>query len=255
MKNIFDIDHHSASTINSFIEYRTKWYLNKIRGIKMPFSHAAARGTACEHGMNHYLTVSKNIDECVSEALKKYTESSLGLADNFDIRQSIGRCVSAGIESFKKRGYDDGNTTLQNSISVFLDGCSLPTTGYLDYLRPDRVIDNKCVAKTPTMTKDKKHYQHKQAYIIQGAIYWKATGLKPYFHYVIPLKDEVKVVEEVVSNDDLEWGLKYATKAAQTLEKIYENPISGDLMEAFFFPNADALFGDEIGKILSEFGL
>ena len=255
MENIFGIKHHSASSINSFIEYRSKWYINKIKGIKLPFGHAAARGTACEHGMNHFLSVSKNIDECVSEALKKFTSETMGLSDNFDIRQSIGRCVSAGIESFKQRGYDDDETRLQEKISITLDGCSLPTIGYLDYLRPDRVIDNKCVSKTPSMTKDKKRHVHKQAYVLQGAIYWAATGLKPYFHYVIPLKDEVKIVEAVVTDDDLEWGIKYATKAAQMMERIYENPIDGSLMDAFFLPNADALFGDEIGTILSEFDL
>ncbi len=161
LNNLFGIKHHSPSTLNSFIGYRHEWYLKKIRGVNFPGNHHITRGTAVEAGINHYLSGDNSLEECIKAALGVWGEACIALGENFDMRQSIGPCVKAGIESFSQRNYDDGNTKLQNSISIVLDGCEMPTIGYLDYLRPDRLIDNKCVSKTPTFDKFKKTYKQK----------------------------------------------------------------------------------------------
>lgn len=257
-ENLFDIKHHSPSTLSNFIERRYEWYLKKIRGISFPGSHPMARGKAVEEGINHYLRAgdSVTITECVQAGIDEWAKEILSLGENFDMRQSIGPCIVAGIESFRQRGYDDGQTQLQEKISIVLDGCSLPTIGYLDYLRKDRVIDNKCVSKTPTFDKVTNLYKQKQGYVIQAAVYEAATGRPPFFHYVIPLKTEVKIVEARFSNEELDWGLKLATKAAQAIETIISNPIDGALFEAMVFPNPDQLYeGAQQSIVLKEFKL
>lgn len=256
LNNIFDIKHHSASTINSFIGYRHEWYLKKIRGVAFPGNHHMSRGKAVEEGINHYLKNECGVDECVKAALEVWGKEIIALGESFDMRQSIGKCVAAGIDSFRERGYDDGGTSMQDKISVVLPGCELPTIGYLDYLRQDRIVDNKCVSKTPTLNKVTKRYKHKQDYIIQGAIYKLATGLDPYFHYIIPLKDSVNIVEEGITEEDYDWGIKLAAKAAQAIERIIANPIDGDLFEAMMFPNVDAIYeGAQLNITLKEFDL
>ncbi len=256
LNNIFDIKHHSPSTINSFIGYRHEWYLRKIRGVSFPGNHHMARGKAVEEGINHYLKHECGVDEAVKAALELWGNEIMTLGDNFDMRQSIGKCVAAGIDSFREKGYDDGGTSMQDKISVTLPGCDLPTIGYLDYKRTDRIVDNKCVSKTPTQNKATGRYKHKQDYILQGAVYKLATGLDPYFHYIIPLKGEIKVVEEGITDEEFDWGIKLATKGAQAIERILANPIDGDLFQAMMFPNVDAIYeGAQLNITLKEFGL
>lgn len=255
--NLFEIKHHSPSSISSFIEYKHQWYLQKIRKVKFPGSHPMARGKAVEEGLNYFLANDDaSLEDCIKAGLKLWGEEIMALGENFDFRQSLGKCISKAIDSFKERGYDDGKTEMQNKINITFEGCDLPTIGFLDYLRPDRLIDNKCVSKTPSLDKATGLYKQKQGYIIQAAVYEKATGMEPFFHYVIPQKDDVKIVEARFSKEDLTWGLKYATKAAQAIEKILANPVDGELMQAFMFPNMDAIFnGTDMNIVMNEYGL
>lgn len=255
--NIFDIKHHSPSTVNSFIEYRHQWYIQKIKGIRFPGSHAMARGKAVEQGINHYLeNDSPTIEECIAAGIKLWSEEIIALGDDFDIRQTLGPSIKAAIKHFSEKGYDDGNTKTQQEIRVTLPGCELPFKGYMDFLRPDILLDTKCVGRTPTWDKSNQCYKQKQGYTLQAAIYQKATGLNPVFIYIIPLKEGVKVIEAPFLQSELDWGLKLASKAAQAIEQIISNPLDGDLMQAFMFPNPDAIYGGEsLNLTLSQFGL
>lgn len=246
-----ELKHHSASSINSFIEYRPDWFLARIRGIYSKAGVAASRGTAVEAGINHYIEQEKgDVKECIKHALEVYTKDSIGSPENFDIRQSIGPCVIAGVQSFEDRGYIVNPPKLQAEINCKLPGCKKGVYGKLDYLFDDSVVDNKVTAKTPSALK--------QGYVLQGAIYRFATDLPVRFHFIIPQKTGVKIKEIELTDDDYAFGLELATKAAQNIELIFDriSEFDGSLLEALFFTNPSAVWDYTTKQLHSEqFGI
>lgn len=255
--NIYDIKHHSPSTCNSFIEYRHQWFLQKIRGLRLPGSHPMARGKAVEEGINFYLkNEGAEFVDCIKAGIELWDKEIIALGDNLEFRQSLGPCIKEGIKFFQSKGYDDGMTVTQAEIKVTLGKCKLPFKGFLDFLRPEILLDTKCVGKTPSMDKATGLYKQKQGYCLQAAVYQAATGLDPCFIYIIPLAKEIKVIEAPFSQSDLDWGLNLATRAAEAIETIISTPIEGSLFQALMFPNPDAIYGqDNLNIVLGEFGL
>ena len=232
-----ELKRHSPSSLSSFIEYRSSWFIQRIRGEYNKAGVFAARGTAVEAGMNHYIENDVKIEDCIKHALGVYTQESIGQPDNFDVRQSIAPCVKAGIQSFEELGYLIDPPVLQAEINCSLEGCRKGVYGKLDYLfEGKKIVDNKVVSKTPSSLK--------QGYILQGAIYRYATGLPIDFHFVVPLKTGVKIKIITLTDEEYEYGLRLATRAAQCVETIFDNldHMDGDLLEALFFTNPCSVF-------------
>jgi len=253
-EDIKELKHHSPSSISQFIEYRSAWYISRILGIKAKSGIAAVRGTAVEEGLNFYLSEQDaSMEDCIKHALKNFDESYKTITSNdVEIRQSVGPCVRAAIESFDQKEYTYFGPELQKELSDFpkliLPGCKRPIYGKLDYFFDGKkVVDNKVVAKTPTYDKFEKQYKIKQAYIIQGAIYHAVTGLPVTFHFVIPLKESVNIVEHTLTKKEIKYGLDLASKAAQAIETIYDSiyTMDGNVLKAFFFPNPTSVFNEE----------
>lgn len=239
---------HSASAINSFLGYRSAWYLNKICGIRVPVGGAAHRGTAIEAGINHYIENDDiSIEDCIKHALEVFEKESLGCTPDFDMRQSVGPCVIAGIKSFEDRGYLLDPPTLQAEINTMLPGCNVNLYGKLDYLFNDRVVDNKVVSKTPKSLK--------QDYVVQGAIYRFATKLPVYFHFIVPQKTGIKIVEIKLTDEEYKKGLELASLAAQSIETIFENlpSMDGELLKALFFSSPEKLWSYDEKVVHSDF--
>jgi len=246
-----ELKRHSPSSLSSFIEYRSSWFLYRIRGIYVKAGVYAARGTAVEAGINYYIENDVKLEDCVKHALKVYTEESVGQPNNFDIRQSIAPAVKAGIDSFEEKGYLLDPPLLQAEINCNLEGCRKGVYGKLDYLFEGKcVIDNKVVSKTPSSLK--------QGYILQGAIYRYATGLPVKFHFIVIQKSGIKIKEITLTDEEYEYGLALAARAGQCVEKIFDNldHLDGDLLESIFFVNPTALFDSTDKQVQGkEFGI
>jgi hypothetical protein len=245
-----ELKRHSASQLNSFIGYRADWFLQRIRGIRTGVGVHAYRGTAVEAGMNHFIENEVSVEECVKHAFAVYAQESIGSPDNFDIRQSVGPATIAGIKSFEEKGYFIDPPVLQAEISCLLPGCRVQLYGKLDYDFDNIIIDNKVVGKTPSSLK--------QDYILQGAVYRYATGKDVKFHFVIPQKKGIGIKEIQLTDKEYDFGLQLASKAAQCIERIYDNlaNLDGELLESLFFTNPSALYDPKAKKLHSEqFGI
>jgi hypothetical protein len=242
-----ELKRHSASQLNSFIEYRSSWYLQRIKGIRTNVGVHAFRGTAVEAGINYFIENDDATKEsAIKHALSVYSDEAGVQTNDFAIRQSIAPCVIAGIESFEDKGYFLNPPELQSEINIRLPGCKIDLYGKLDYKFADKVVDNKVTSKTPKSLK--------QGYILQGAVYKKATGLPVVFHFIVPLKTSTKVVEIELSDDDYAYGMELATTAAQHIERIYDSldGIDGRLLDALFFTNPSSLFNWDEKSLHSE---
>lgn len=245
-----EIDHLSASHINTFITNRPKWYARYFRGgIKFTGSVNTVRGHAVEEGVVHYLTQERDLTKSIEAGMKVYNEKIIGIPDKLEIRQSVAPLIKTLIQGTDDyAGYDEvlisqGKPETQAPIKIFLDGCSIPVTGYMDFLFKNAVYDNKAVSKTPDSLS--------QDYVVQASIYRKATGLPVFFMYGIATKKtQIKCIK--LSDDDYRYGLKLATQAAQAIERIIENPIDGRLMEALMFPDPDGGYGGPEQKEVCE---
>lgn len=239
-----ELKHLSASTINAFITNRPKWFASKFLGLGFNGSIHTTRGHAVEAGIVSWLRQG-DMTQAIKDAMEEYDKKIVGIEDNIEFRQSVGPLVKVGIEGTDDfSGYEEfkakyGKAKTQEKISVNLDGCSIPVIGYLDFLYGKRIIDNKVSGKSPSCLS--------QDYILQGAIYKKATGLPVSFMFEIANKKPiVKIIE--LSDDDYKFGIQLATKAAIAIERILDNPIDMDLMRAFMFPDPSGGYGGEEQK-------
>lgn len=247
---MLELKNISASQINEFITNRSMWFAKKFRGLKTPMNLPMARGRAVEAGINYFVSNDKSdITAAVKAAMDEYDKASSGLVDDLTFRQSIGPTTTKMISHFNSICETlKSKPRIQEKIEIYLDGCSIPLTGYLDYIWDARCVrDCKVTGKTPSELTD--------AYKIQGAIYRHVTKLPVVFTFGI-CKKEFDIKEIKLSEDDFMWGLKIATKAAQAIEKIVSTPIDGELIEAFLFPNTDAGYSKEdVNLILKEYGV
>lgn len=251
------LDRHSASAINSFIEYRSEWAMQRIfKCSKFKENLDTARGKAIEEGINFFIDGvqkmtdengerigSPNPDRCAEHAVKIFTNltETIESEKKIDYMQSIYPSVTEAVASYQAK-YNVKNLKKQVKIEGKLPGCRLPILGYLDYEETGiRVIDNKVKGKTPSSLP--------QGYIIQGGIYNHITGLPVEFHFEIPLKKETKMLVLKLSKEEAEYGLKMACEAAKSIEKIFDGIASGlfdyDMLKSIFFPNMASVFGED----------
>lgn len=241
--------HLSPSHINSFIAYRQSWFISYGLNQRGPGNPNMYRGTSVEEGVNWFIAKrtpadwgSNSIDpDLVTNAVKKAQATfAMKCAESNDdpnwMMQSIEDCTRAAIDHFA--GIWGSNIPIsQKKINTVLDGVKIPVIGYLDYTLPNVIQDLKVSGTTPTKIKGTDgEYHLKQDYIIQGSIYRWSEGLPVEFHYMIPLKGGVKAVVVPLTDRDYEWGLQYATMAAQKIELVFNT-----LSKPFEFQDKDDL--------------
>jgi hypothetical protein len=256
---------HSPSSISSFISYRTTWYLSRFLGLQVDFgSDATSRGKAVEEGVNKILEIlPANEYEYWSITDPAYNELFMEGVEtcNNVFKKEIGKLniiPDANYMRFASQAIAESIDYLmslnpveiiqQVPITTSLDGCTMPIKGYIDYVVK---VDNDQYVILDKKTASRSESSLSQAYVIQGAIYHKAMKE----HYGIParavtfdfsifLKNELKVNQIPMSENDINYGLRLASKAGQSIEKIKEASelLGADHMKAMFFPDIDSIF-------------
>lgn len=273
---VFDLKHHSPSSISLFIERRALWWLKVTEKTPFKGSEHTARGTAVEQGINKYFESKKDnlgyeLEDCIAYAHGIFAKETVGMIIAPTFRQTINECVKVGIESFTtgcnsnklknrlENGKDfvgfEGIPNMQTKISIHPDGLEKPIIGYLDYYYdgfkgytekiPNAIVDNKVSSKTPS--------ELSQGYKIQGAVYAKATGKDVYFHFIVPLKTGVTTKIIKMLPEDIEYGWNMAVAAAKCIETIKDSYIDMNTLKAMFFPNPASLFGGSDVKMVLDY--
>jgi hypothetical protein len=253
--NGLNMNYLSPSTINSYIERRGTWYRQKVEGMKFQANPNMARGTAVEHAINCWLATGDS-KEMVMQALAKFdlelkdwikTASKSGMDKHDEIRATI-----PGLVEVAYRHYDMEFTArkpiTQHKISCNLPGVQREILGYLDYFRPQFLVnDSKVVSKTPAGLS--------QGYIIQGSLYKLATGCDVVFDFFIPNKTPVaKSIK--LSDDEFIYGLSYATEAAKVLEELETCEDPKRIMKLMAFPNLSSFWTyEEKAEAAAEYGI
>lgn len=236
--NGIKLPYFSVSTVNSFIENRFGFYQSKIKMTPFNGNQFMARGTAVEHGVNTWLekrdhpdllsvTLAKFDEECVKAGLSKIQVE--------DFRDTIQGLLDVALGFYKNEFSETGALT-QQKIACKLDGVDRDYLGYLDYLQFDKAVrDSKVVNKTPSKLK--------QAYILQGALYNKATGLPVFFDFFVDNKKPIhKAIQ--IKEEEIAYGISYLTAASKVLEELQECDNPKRIIELMSFPNLEAFYSD-----------
>ena len=239
--NNIHIPHLSASTINSFIGSRYGFYQSKVKGAPFQGNQYTARGTAVEHAVNCWLETGNQ--DGIAVALKKFDEevarAGLSRMAVEDERETIPGLVELAL-NFYGEVFAKNKAITQHKIDVQLDGISRKVVGYLDFYQFELAVrDSKVVSKTPSKLS--------QAYVLQGALYRKATGLPVTFDFFIPNKKPVQK-SITLSDDEYIFGLSYLTRAAQVIEEIESCESPSRLMELMSFPDLSSMYNEHEKK-------
>jgi hypothetical protein len=240
------IPHLSPSTINSFIERRSAFFDSKVLRAPFTANPAMARGTAVEHGINEWLRDPSLLPNLADIALEKFDQelvkyvkmaSQSALDDMASLRLSIPGLVECAYKHFSSI-WTFGMPIGQAPVNCKLPGVKRKITGFMDYFRPGKeVIDCKVSAKSPGKLS--------QGYCIQGAIYHHFTGMPVEFHFIVANKTpKTEIIR--MTEDDIVFGLSYATRAAELLEELEECANPKRVMEICMgFPNLSSLWNYE----------
>lgn len=249
--NGIHLPHLSASTINSFLERRYSWFNQKVRRTPFKTNPAMCRGKAIEAAINEWLNGTVDPENLSKYALSVY-DSELndwrcqqkGYKPEEDVvRLSIPAMMEVGFAHFKDL-YLIQRPTQQEKVSIQLDGVSRPVVGYMDYHIPTvRVDDCKVVGQSKSKLP--------MGYIIQGAVYRKATGVPVMFHFIVDNKKPV-VKTLTLTDEEYSFGLRYMTRAAQVIEELEVCEDTRRMLELMSFPNLEVVWDDSEKKELME---
>lgn len=234
---------YSPSSINSFLDYRARWYLEKVKKMKGVESVDMMRGKCVELGINRvYQGLSQ--DEAISTALADYDTmvAPLDIDEAADAKKPIAELIALGIETLKPYGALKG---MQRKIWVEQDkvsGSHLPWVGYVDYdFEGDVIVDLKVAGRTPSGLS--------AGHARQGSFYHKHTPetKRTDFVYLIPLKAGCKTITFTLQDADRHWNSMMA--GMHTLQTIFSNITDPKLLDAVFTPSTtDYWLNDDLSR-------
>jgi len=184
----FNLQHTSASSINTWAKAPDVWVADKLFGIRNPVGAAAHRGNAVEAALINILAYGVEKNEAINQAIEAFNSKTalLGDAKTESERSSIAAFVECGLQALSEYGqpfFEAGGKQSKIELLARGAGWELPVIGFLDlvYPRHGLVIDIKTTHKAPsTMSADHNR---------QAAIYRKASGnAQVRFLYITPKK-------------------------------------------------------------------
>jgi len=169
----YDIDHLSASSLNTWIACPSMWVMERLIGRKVPGGCAMHRGTAVEHGVSIGLfDLEAKASDCAIAALARYDELAAVSGDpkRETERGNVPGMVAQGLIELRRFGQPDAPPEgyHQHRVEIELQDVAVPIIGFLDFEYPGRIVDLKTTMRVPSTMSE----AHKR----QGAIYKKARG-------------------------------------------------------------------------------
>ena len=239
----------SPSTVNSFVQYKHSWYMQKVLGASFSSTHYFERGKAVEEGTRLVLE-GESLEDATSAANKMMRESFEKLSLSQEDRDE---CVEYALkmrdyikfasDGLRKYGElndrkDPSWTKLGVRIEYKHPKVPIPFYGFLDFKYDDVVVDLKVKSKKPSSLD--------QGYIYQGLIYQWGTGLPVVFEQLSENKSGFSLTPFWVNKEPYLIEHERALIAAtHSLIAVYEAIDEGDpekLIRAMSFPNLSAVW-------------
>lgn len=241
--------HLSPSTINSFIERRSEWYMNKVAKVtKFKTTDYLQRGKGVEAALQHWLET-RNFDEAVKVGVSELFDFPDGELQGEELeklhahKEDLPKYLGKAIEVYS--GYL-GFRKAQHKIEVLVEGCTIPIIGYIDFLFSGFWTDLKVLSRKPSGLS--------QGYMIQGAVYYLATGLPGTFTCLVKNNPKSGPVfhcyEEVLSQQkrSIEYYVEYIKLACRAIEGVYKSVHNGDtdaLVKHMSFPSLESFYSEK----------
>lgn len=229
MQNLY-MSNYSPSSINTFIDYRTRFYLERVLKLKSEANLKMEFGKNIEEAITNCL-INKNlsIDEITQKAVDDWYLQTLLEEQSEEVTKmgdKIPALIETGYEALKKYGNLIG---AQRRIEVDVPDVSLPFVGVVDFdFENDVIIDLKVTGSTPS--------KMSSAHARQGAFYKEHTpdNKKTIFVYLVPLKTKINVVEIELNNSKEHYN--NLISAAKTIDYLL-NIEDLKVLEKIFYPN------------------
>lgn len=224
----------SPSNVNSFIDFRSMWFLTKVLKKELLKSPDMYRGIAVEGAITLALSGQSDVGAATATALQQYDESTadLDVDETKETRASIPALIALGIETLKPYGKLVGT---QRKVWVEhgeFNATVLPWMGYIDFeFEGGVIVDLKVTKRAPS----KLSGSHAR----QGAFYraFCPNATRVDFVYLVALKREVKAT--ILPLEDYENHLEDLRQGAVSMHAMLS--ISDDPQELvpLFYPAPD----------------
>lgn len=239
----------SPSTINSFIETRSKWYMGKVAGVSsFVTSDYLQRGKGIESGLQCLLQGGSEQD-AVEVAVKELwnfedTIPQEQVEKIKDYEFYMPQYLKCAWEHYSRYHFFKLQTS-QAVVEYQPDYCSFKLYGYVDFLYDRMWTDLKVLSRKPSGLT--------QGYSIQGAVYHLATNKPGIFTCLVRTNPkggpQFNMYEEHLLKQPkpFDFWSNYLRMACIAMEGVYDCAQSGDvdnLIKHMSFPNLDAYYGD-----------
>lgn len=222
------IEHLSPSSLNTYVEQPSFWFLKYLMGMREPGNPAMWRGSAVEAGLDSWV-YKYDENEALAAMHARFEEDAQGeIEDKIDKeRDVLGLFLQQACRACGERGISDMPTARQLKIEYWFDGIEVPVIGYVDYEWPEFGLDLKTTHRIPSDIPG-RHAR-------QISLYSMARQ-KPYrLLYVSTKRADVREL----SSDEVRNHIKHLEWNAHTIRRalaLYEDPT--DLVR-LFPPNFD----------------
>ena len=230
----YDIEHLSASSINTFILEPAMFvfrYLHKFKGTGNP---AMWRGTTVDEITGNSLEENKSIDILIQEALSRYDGLYHYYLDKIDIdtkkyekeRNLLPLYVETAVKFYRELGKP---VSYQKKVSLQFEELPIPIIGFIDLQYEGTVRDIKTVQRLPSVIPP--------SVCRQLSVYAKAEDSNALVDYVHVTSKKAEVVTMPVNNIDEH--IAVVKKVAINIMNLlsYSNDINQ--IANLFYPNYD----------------
>ena len=228
---VHNIEHLSASKINSWINYPAMFIATTLCGVKSKVGAGAFRGTSVEYALEKKLSNKDYNHNIIDEFLYSKFDSEC-LENNISIYSERASKERKGLSSYYYQAislYNDFGEPQHYQHKIYYslhDDLPIPFLGFIDFVFEDSIRDTKTTARMPSAPS--------QGHQRQLAIYSKAFPEKElWLDYITPKKS----VSYKVNN--VEQRINEVIKVAFGLQKFLS--ISSDPFElaSMVYPNYD----------------
>ena len=230
----YDIEHFSASSINTYIQEPAMWvfrYLYKNKGTGNP---AMWRGTTVDEITGDALNNTKSIDILIQEGLSRYDGLYNYYLDKIDIdtkkyekeRSLLPLYVETAVNFYRELGKP---ISYQKKVSLQFEELPIPIIGYIDLQYEGTVRDIKTLQSLPSVIPP--------SVCRQLSVYAKAEDSNALVDYVYITSKKAEVVTMPVDNVDEH--IAVVKKVAINIMNLlsYSNDINQ--IANLFYPNYD----------------
>lgn len=222
------IEHLSPSSLNTYVEQPSYWFLKYLLKMREPDTPAMWRGSAVEAGLDSWVYESDE-SKALLAAQTRFEEDAQGeIADHIDKeRDVLGLFLKRAMEACDDRGIHDLPVARQLKVEHWFDDIEVPVIGYVDYEWEDFGVDLKTTHRIPSEIPG-RHARQISLY--------STSRQKPYrLLYVSTKRSEMREL----SADEVRSHMKHLEWNAHTIRRalaLHEDP--ADLVR-LFPPNFD----------------